>query len=132
MIHFPQIHLNLVLPFPLRCSRYILIKILCVGSISSPLTPSLGTCPTYLLLPRFYYYTVLSITLKMTNALHLYYSKLLIFFILQNYLHVLTDFGLYFVCFPESDMPFMSIIVQQDATIYSLFIFVNCSTCFEL
>ena len=43
----------------------------------------------------------------MTKVLPVYYPKLLIFFFLQGqkYFHVLTDFELYFISFPESDMP---------------------------
>jgi len=107
MIHFPKIRLNLVLPFHFRCSRYILIKILYVGYISLPLTPSLGTRPNCLRLPRCYYYTALIITLQMTKAVRLCYSKLLIFFILQSqkYFHVRSDFELCFMFFPVSEMP---------------------------
>jgi len=107
MVHFRKLRLNLVLPFPFRCSRYILIKILYVVPISFPLTPTLGTCPTSLRVPRYYHCTVLIITLQMTKALRLYYSKLLIFFILQSqkYFHLLSDFEFCFMFSAESDIP---------------------------
>jgi hypothetical protein len=41
------------------------------------------------------------------------------------------NFNLYFISEGPCIVKYMSIIVPQDATIYSLFIFVNCSTCFE-
>jgi len=45
-------------------------------------------------------------------------------------LHEISKLVLYFTFKGPCIMKYMPIIVQQDATIYSLFISVNCATCF--